>query len=231
MPDTQTPNYQLWKPEIDAAADYWGQLLNANFDTIDTLLLQRLNKAAGAGQQILPNQLVLTGQPGQTVGDQSAATVGWVVAYVAGISGSDRSFVNQRICDYFNWQFPLRTVIASMNTHSGAHPAGWSPCNGLFYNGIQTPDLHDRFIIGAGPPPPATIHGDAGTYNTNPSWYLEHGHHSQRVYSGPAGNPSMQAMWQADFDGNYTPQPGINIPYYVLTFLMKTRDLVPADVG
>ena len=223
MPDTQTPNYLLWKPEIDAAADYWGQLLNANFDAIDLQLFNRVNKAPGAGQQIMSNQLVLAAQPGQSMGDTSAATVGWVESRLAQISAGDRAFVNQRICDYFNWQFPIRTIIMSLNTHFGAHPACWAVCNG----GNGTPDLHDRFIIAAG----AGKRGDAGTYEGNPSWYFEHRHHAQRVYSGEQTNPSMMAFWDNQSDNNPTPQPPIAVPYYVLTFLMKYRNMVPADVG
>jgi len=232
MPDTQTPNYQLWKPEIDAAADYWGQLLNANFDTIDLQLFNRLNKTPGAGQQILPNQLVLTGQPGQGMGDTSAATVGWVESRLAQISAGDRSFTNQRICDYLNWQQPIRSIVMVNWTMHGAQPAGWGICDGRFQDGIQCPDLHDRFIIAAG----QAIRGDTGNYPASPSWWFEHVHHSQRIWGGPQPGPNMQAMWDTapavDQGGaGGLAQPAINVPYYVLLFLMKTRNIVPADVG
>lgn len=233
MPDTQTPNYQLWKPEIDAAADYWGQLLNANFDAIDTLLFQRVSKTPNGGQQILPNHLMLTGQPGQsTIGDTSAATVGWVEYRLAQIAAASTANSDRRTVAYFNWIYPIRTIIMTQNTYIGAQPPGWSPCNGGTYNGITTPDLHDRFIIAAG----AGLRGDAGGYEANPSWYFEHQHHSQLIYSGPAGNPKMQAMWDnrpKPEDGGTNgvpPQPGIAVPYYVLTFLMKTRDWVVGDI-
>ena len=229
MPDTTTPNYALWKPEIDAAADYWGQLLNSNMDVIDTQLFQRLNKAPGAGQQVLPNQLILTGQPNQS-GDQSAATVGWVVAHVAAYIADARIYANQRIADYMNWIFPIYTIIMWRGTAAGPFPPGWSPCLGNVHDGILTPNMMDRFVLGAGPGG-AARRGDSGTHEANPSWWFEHIHHSQRVYSGPAGNPYMQAMWDNQVDGNPTPQPGIAVPYYALCFLMKTRNITPADVG
>ncbi len=231
MPDVRTPNYALWKPGIDEAADYWGQLLNQNADIIDIELLNRLNKAPGAGQQIVQNQLTLTAQPGQT-GDQNAATVGWVAAYVATQISDARIYANQRIADYMNWIFPIHTVIMWNGTSNGPFPPGWALCNGNPVGSYgNTPNLVDRFILGAAPA--GSWRGDTGGYQSNPSWHFEHLHHSQRVYSGPATNPYMQAMWANEIDQGVgaAPQPPIAVPYYVLAFLVKYRNIVPADVG
>ena len=47
MADTYTPYYNLTKPEVGGDPDTWGQLLNANFDTLDTNL-NTANKTAAA---------------------------------------------------------------------------------------------------------------------------------------------------------------------------------------
>ncbi len=235
MPDTQTPNYALWKPELDGAVDYWGQLLNANFDTIDTLMLQRLIKTAGAGQQIISNHVVLAAQPNQAMGDTSAATVGWVESRLASINNDARIYVNQRIADYLNWIFPIYTVVMWRGSFDGAFPPSWACCNGNTYDGIATPNMTDRFVIGAGRGG-VSYRGDSGTYEANPSYEFRHLHHSQFIYGAAPGGPFMRAMWDTaptveNGGAGGIPQPPIAVPYYCLCFLMKTRNVVPSDVG
>lgn len=48
MANTFTANYNLTKPEVGAATNTWGGLLNTNFDTIDTQIKARDTQAAAA---------------------------------------------------------------------------------------------------------------------------------------------------------------------------------------
>jgi hypothetical protein len=56
MADTQTPVYELIKPEVGASQDSWGGKLNGNMDKIETALVAKLDKAGGTmtGQLVLP---------------------------------------------------------------------------------------------------------------------------------------------------------------------------------
>ena len=48
MANTYTANYNLTKPEVGAATNQWGGLLNSNLDTIDTQIKARDTQAASA---------------------------------------------------------------------------------------------------------------------------------------------------------------------------------------
>ena len=44
MANTTTSRYGFTKPEIGAATDTWGNLLNSNWDDADSQLLRKLDK-------------------------------------------------------------------------------------------------------------------------------------------------------------------------------------------
>jgi hypothetical protein len=94
-------------------------------------------------------------------------------------------------------------------------PAGYALCDGN--NG--TPDLRDRFVIGAG----LTYNpGDIGGSATHTHTFTTNGHTHE-----PAGEPEMQAG--SAFSDNINPStdsgttdPGSSLPpYYALCFVMK----------
>ena len=47
---TQTPNYNLEKPDVGGDTDVWGGMLNNNADTIDSEMVKAFNKD-GSGQE------------------------------------------------------------------------------------------------------------------------------------------------------------------------------------
>ncbi|MDI3304661.1 MAG: hypothetical protein QJR04_25265 [Burkholderia multivorans] len=103
MADTYTPYYNLTKPSIGGDPDTWGQLLNDNFDTIDTQMKANADAAAAA----------------------SAA------------AAAART--------YTDTVFPVGCIIM-WNSSRAPIPSNFQLCDGT--NG--TPDLRDRFIVGAG---------------------------------------------------------------------------------
>ena len=44
---TKTANYDFWKPEIDGDESQWGSMLNANWDSLDALLLSLTGESKG----------------------------------------------------------------------------------------------------------------------------------------------------------------------------------------
>lgn len=75
-------------------------------------------------------------------------------------------------------------AILMWSGSDGNIPYGWAVCNGQIVNGYQTPDLRDRFVIGAGGSlsPGAT----GGSTTITPSATLSAGGHSLTVDEIPA---------------------------------------------
>ena len=63
MADTYTPNFNLIEPSIGGDVDTWGQLLNSNFDTIDTALASIRSGALPLAGGTLTGPLVLAADP------------------------------------------------------------------------------------------------------------------------------------------------------------------------
>ena len=128
MPDSTTPNLSLTKPEIGASSDTWGTKLNADFDSLDAVFA-----AAGTGTSV-----------GLNVGAGKVINV----AGTANFSGTT-TVLGQAIQAYIDARVTVAMPIGAIILWSGAQaaiPAGWALCNGS--NG--TPDLRNRFVVGAG---------------------------------------------------------------------------------
>jgi hypothetical protein len=144
MPDTFTANYNLTKPEVGGSRDSWGAKDNSNLDIIDGALKglsdNKLDKAGGT----VTGQVNFTGPVPQYAGTP-APTAGSVAdLFVAG----------------FNALIP-RGMIMLWAGNLDSIPNGWIICNGT--NG--SPDMRDRFILGAGGANPVYGVGGAGTHN------------------------------------------------------------------
>ena len=122
-------------------------------------------------------------------------------------------------------------VIAIWSGATSAIPSGWVICDG----NNSTPDLRDRFVIGAtagtgdtslpGVSPGATGGGFSGSMtvsvNGNTGWASQYANASSMPNASPEPFNSRdrhQHGWGGNFSHSYDKTP----PYYALAFIMKT---------
>jgi hypothetical protein len=70
-------------------------------------------------------------------------------------------------------------------------PAGWALCDGSIQQGLQTPDLRDRFVIGAGS---TYIAGQKGGSNTGQATTSSDGNHSHDGVTSIVGGHSHASV-------------------------------------
>jgi len=95
-------------------------------------------------------------------------------------------------------------------------PAGWALCDGT--NG--TPNLRDRFVVGAG----TTYNpGDIGGSTQHQHTFTGNGHtHDLVVGAGIAAGAVFNAVTAIGFTTGTTAHAPSLPPYYALAFIMKT---------
>ena len=115
-------------------------------------------------------------------------------------------------------------VIAIWSGATGAIPSGWVICDG----NNSTPDLRDRFVVGAGNTYSVGNTGGATSTNTSVSVSGNTGWASQ--FANASSSPSMSPepfnsrdRHQHGWGGTFTTNSfGILPPYYALAYIMKT---------
>ena len=113
-------------------------------------------------------------------------------------------------------------------------PPGWAICDGRIVDGVTTPNLNNRFILGAGQKMRGAI-GGAETVILNETHLPSHRHGMQLANGSYASGQdskaftsTKQAVWQeGSLGGTYTGPAGDGQahenmpPYYVLVYIIK----------
>lgn len=95
-----------------------------------------------------------------------------------------------------NGTVPVGTIVM----WSGANvPVGWATCNGQTVNGIVTPDLRDRFIVGSGS---AYTIGNTGGSNTILSSNLNIQHNGNTIVGFTTNNFNAESNFVCTRDAN-----------------------------
>lgn len=143
MADTVTTNFGLVKPEITKSVATWGQKLNDDMDAIDALLKTIKDTADGA----IP---------------KAGGVATGAVKGIAPVDDADFT-VYSAVKALITNSSPKGTIVMWGGTIASI-PNGFALCSGQTVNGLATPDLRDRFIMGSGTYTPGNFGGSA-THN------------------------------------------------------------------
>ena len=116
-------------------------------------------------------------------------------------SGADADMLDgQHLSNIMNASLPVGAILIWSGTDANV-PQGWAICNGQIANGMQTPDLRDRFVIGAGGALSKGATG--GAANVTPTATLAAGDHTLTVSEIPAHTHSYSDTYVTSSAGRF----------------------------
>jgi hypothetical protein len=154
--DTNTPNFNFIKPEISGSVDTWGNKTNGNWDIVDSQLKAISTAALPKAGGTLTGQVK---QPNNPVAADDLARKGYVDATISGSTGA----IATQIAAAIAAAIPKGTIIMWSGTVATI-PSGWGLCDGTIQNGVNKPNLVNKFILGAGATPAPGATGGASTH-------------------------------------------------------------------
>jgi len=129
----------------------------------------------------------------------------------------------------------VKGMIIMWYGEESAIPDGWALCDGQVHNGVQTPDLRDRFVVGAGSNYNLNATGGESTHTLTIAEMPSHNHsftviarntnsEGEGVLTGGVSNSTSDGSFTGNTESYGNSQAHENRPpYYALYYIMRVK--------